>query len=294
MPENIYALLKRILNPFIFGNIIIALCAFSLFLETYLLLGVPLKVDGLSLLVFFATLSLYNLHRLLNYKRIRPEDYGIITGWSAKHRFTILMLAIIGAGGVAFFVFQTTLPVFAVLTALAVTSVLYELPLIRYGKKLHRLRNLWMYKSLMIVLAWSITTALLPAVNSGIPLTDYGVLLIILERVLFIFLIAVCFDARDIAFDKKDELKTIPIRYGMIFTQKLYKFVSILFALVCGVHYFLLEQRIGVGMAMLLSAAVTYFVISRTNPRRSDYYYLFVVDGMLVLQFLLVALLYAF
>lgn len=105
MPENIYALLKRILNPFIFGNIIIALCAFSLFLETYLLLGVPLKVDGLSLLVF-ATLSLYNLHRLLNYKRIRPEDYGIITGWSVKHRFTILMLAIIGAGGVAFLFFK--------------------------------------------------------------------------------------------------------------------------------------------------------------------------------------------
>ncbi len=290
MPENIYALLKRILNPFIFGNVIIALCAFSLFLETYLLLGVPLKLDGLSLLVFFATLSLYNLHRLLNYKRIRPEDYGLITAWSAKHWFTILMLAIIGAGGVAFFVFQTTLTVFAVLAALAATSVLYELPIIRYGKKFHRLRNLWMYKSLMIVLAWSVATALLPAVNAGIPLTDYGFLLIILERILFIFLIAVCFDARDIAFDAKDELKTIPIRYGMAFTQKLYKYISILFALVCTLHYFLLEQRFGVGLAMLLSAWATYFVVSKTNPRRSDYYYIFVVDGMLVLQFLLVAM----
>jgi hypothetical protein len=65
MPENLNELLKRIANPFIFGNIFISLCTLSLFLETSLLLGHSVEIDGLALLVFFATLFLYNFHRLM-------------------------------------------------------------------------------------------------------------------------------------------------------------------------------------------------------------------------------------
>jgi hypothetical protein len=115
MAENVTSILKRIANPFIFGNIFISACTLSLFLETYLQLGAPVTIDGLAMLVFFATLFLYNFHRLMGVRRIRPEDHGIITGWASKHRFSLFMLAIIGAGGVGFFVFQTSLTIFIVL-----------------------------------------------------------------------------------------------------------------------------------------------------------------------------------
>src|SRR5580765_5493867 len=115
MPYNWNDILKRIVNPFIFGNITISVCTLSLFLETYLQLGLPIRIDGLAFLVFFATLFLYNFHRLMGVRRINPDDYGIITGWSAKHRFTLFMLALIGLGGVGFFVFQTSLTIFFLL-----------------------------------------------------------------------------------------------------------------------------------------------------------------------------------
>ena len=159
-------ILKRIINPLIFGNIIISLCTLSLFLETYLQLGVPLKFDGLAALVFFATLFLYNFHRLMGIRRIKPEDHGIITGWAAKHQFTLFMLALIGAGGVAIFVFQTSLVIFMILVLLGAISMLYELPVVRHNQQFHRLRKPWIHKAFMITTVWALATVLLPAMET--------------------------------------------------------------------------------------------------------------------------------
>lgn len=290
MPENIFEYLKKFVHPVIFGSLFISLCASGLFLETYLLLDQRLKPDGLLFLVFFATLALYNLHRLLSYMYIKKEDYGLVTAWTARNWFSVLMFALIGTGGVAFFIFQMSLEIVAVLVLLGVLSFLYEFPIIRFRRYFHRLRNLWMFKIIMITVAWSVATALLPAMQAGISLTDYQVWLTFFERMLFVFLIAVCFDARDMEYDRKEGLSTIPIRFGMPFTLKLYSIICILFILVSVVHYMMLNHRIGTGLAMILSGGITYLIISRTYPRRSDYYYLFAVDGMLLLQFVLVAL----
>ncbi|MEP7128314.1 MAG: UbiA family prenyltransferase [Chitinophagales bacterium] len=291
MPENLNELIRRIINPLIFGNVIISLCAVTFLLETYILLGMPVYMDGLAFLVFFATLFLYNVHRLLSVSRIPPQDYGTITAWAAKHRFTLFMFSIIGAGGVAFFVFQTSLVIFGILIALGIISSLYELPLVRSTSRFRSLRNLWIHKAFMITTVWTLATAFLPAVNVEWPLFDYNLWLVLAERMLFIFMVALCFDARDIEFDRKEGLKTIPIRYGPAAIEKLYMVISGLLILVSGIHYFVLAHYYGTGVAMIVSTCITYLVISRTRTKQSDFYYLFLVDGMMILQFLLVLLL---
>jgi 4-hydroxybenzoate polyprenyltransferase len=140
----------------------------------------------------------------------------------------------------------------------------------------------------MITTVWGLATALLPAINSGIPITDYHVWLVVVERMLFIFLLALCFDARDVDFDKKDNMKTIPMLYGIERTELLYKVVSVLFFVIISLHYFLLDHYWGIGIAMAVSIVITYFTVAKTHPRKSDYYYMFIVDGMMVGQFVLV------
>lgn len=56
MPENLNELIRRIINPLIFGNVVISLCALAILLETYILLGMPVYMDGLAFLVFCNTL----------------------------------------------------------------------------------------------------------------------------------------------------------------------------------------------------------------------------------------------
>src|SRR6185503_17099335 len=216
MSETIKNILSEITDAIIFGNFFISICAASLVLETYLLLGHKPVFDGLTFFVFFSTLALYNFHRLIGIRRIKAEDRGLITGWAAKHQFMLLMFIVIGIGGSAFFVFQlfSKTQIFFTLIPLGVVSIFYELPLVKYNKQFARIRNLWMSKAFLIVVVWAITTALLPVMNIHFRLLNYNVMLMMMERLIFIFILALSFDARDVEFDRKDNLKTIPIVYG--------------------------------------------------------------------------------
>src|SRR6185295_8040916 len=225
MNETIKNILNEITDAIIFGNFFISVCAASLVLESYLLLGHRPVFDGLTFFVFFSTLALYNFHRLIGIRRIKEEDRGLITGWAAKHQFTLLMFTIIGIGGSGFFVFQlfSKTQIFFSLIPLATVSIFYELPLVKYHKQFERIRNLWMSKAFLIVVVWTITTVLLPAMNIHFRLLNYNVILVMVERLIFIFILALSFDARDVEFDRKDNLKTIPIVYGEEKTTQLYK-----------------------------------------------------------------------
>jgi len=284
-------ILRRFTDTIIFGNFFIAACAAGLVSETYVLLGYRPIFDGLTFFVFFSTLGLYNFHRLMGVRRIKPEDRGAITGWAAKHQFTLLMLVIIGLGGMGFFFFQLPVKIISVLVVLGTVSVFYELPLVKYNKRFERLRNLWLSKAFLITLVWAFTTALLPAIKANVSLADYSVWLIMIERIMFIFILALCFDARDVIFDRKDSIKTIPIVFGMEMTNRLYAIFSVLFFSLCLVHFLFLQTEWGTAIAMILSSGATYWVVSRTEPRRSDYYYMFLADGMMLLQFLLTLIL---
>ncbi len=287
MRYNLNGIVHRIANPFIFGSIIISFCTLSLYYQTYLQLGLPLAFDGTAIIVFSATLFLYNFHRLMGVRPILPENRGLITGWAAGHHFTLFLLALTGAIGVGIFIFQTSVTIFIILVILGLISLLYELPLVRYHHKFQRLRNLWVYKAFMITIVWTAATTVLPALNEYISMKRYDVWLIAAERMLFIFLLALCFDARDIDFDKKENLKTIPIRYGMGSTENLYKIIALAVVLTTSYHYFIISPNLRIGAAMICSILFTYFIVAKTSPRKSDYYYLFLVDGMMIVQFLL-------
>lgn len=290
MIKNIF---RQIADILIYGNFFIALCAASLVLETYILLGYPPVFDGLTLFVFFSTLALYNFHRLNGIRRIKAEDQGLITGWAARHRFTLLMLVIIGIGGAAFFIFQlVNRPrILLMLIPLFVVSVFYELPLVKYQREFARIRNLWLSKAFLITTVWAITTALLPALNIRFSLRDPDVWTVVIERLIFIFILALCSDARDVVFDRSDNLKTIPIVYGPKTTRELYKILSLWFFGITFIHYVILVHRWEIAIAMAVSCALTYMVVSKTNPRKPDYYYMFFADGMMLVQFVLTWLL---
>jgi len=290
MNETLRNILRELADALIFGSFFISFCAASLVLETYLLFGHKPVFDGLTFFVFFSTLALYNFHRLMGVRRIKAEDHGLITGWAAKHQFTLLMFFLIGIGGSGFFVFQlfSKTQIFFTLIPLAAISIFYELPLVKYNKQFERIRNLWMSKAFIIMAVWSITTALLPAMNIHYRLLNYNVLLVLLERLVFIFLLALSFDARDVEFDRRDNLKTIPVVYGEEQTMRLYRIFSILLFVLINVHYVVITQRWMIAIAMTLSCVLTYLAVSKSRPHKSDYYYMFIVDGMMLAQFLLI------
>ncbi|MEO5673920.1 MAG: UbiA family prenyltransferase [Chitinophagales bacterium] len=287
--ELLKSIFKKTVDSLIFGSFFISFCAAALVLETYIQLGHKPLIDALVFFVFFSTLALYNFHRLMGIRRIRPEDLGVITGWAAKHQFTLLMLTIIGTGGAGFFVFQLlgNLPIILMLIPLALISLFYELPIVKVQKRFQRLRNLWLSKAFLITAVWVVTTAVLPALHIHYSVHSYNVLLIVTERMIFIFILALCFDARDIEFDLREKLRTIPMVFGNKVTRKLYYLSAALLCAVAVFHYNIILHFHAMGIAMAASVLLTLLLVSNTQPRKSDYYYLFLVDGMMIVQFVL-------
>ena len=106
--------------------------------------------------------------------------------------------------------------------------------------------------------------------------------------------LAICFDARDIEFDKAEGLSTIPIRFGIDRLPKIYFQIISAFVILSVVQFgFLPAFRPGVLVAMIASGYITYRMIVNTHPRRHDLYYVVAVDGMMYAQFILVWLMNA-
>ena len=76
----------------VFTNVYVALCGAALTAATYPLLGEPARIDAPVLLVFFATLVVYNLDRLVE---PRPGD-SQHERWVERHRLPLWVLCCLG------------------------------------------------------------------------------------------------------------------------------------------------------------------------------------------------------
>jgi 4-hydroxybenzoate polyprenyltransferase len=172
-------------------------------------------------------------------------------------------------------------------------SLLYVLPVFK-GK---RLRDLPYLKIFLITGVWVSVCVALPALALGKAwwTTDA---IIAFEKAYFIFALTIPFDIRDRSWDAALGVKTIPLSMSEDVEQKSVEkpkklayfslILSFLMALVLVIaknYSFWTLFKIGV------SLIITYFIIKKTDDTKDDYFYLFYVDGMMILQSLIVILL---
>ena len=229
--------------------------------------------------VFFATLALYNLHSIvaLAGQKTKPHPRYRIVYEHLNVVKAITLLAIIGM-----VICAIGLPISLLLqiVLISVPSLLYILPIIA-GK---RLRDFSFLKIFMLAIIWALVTVLLPFDYFG---NDYdsrlGLLLI--ERAIFVFAIAIAFDIRDVEFDKTLEVKTIPIALGKFSSFLLAGMLLISWAIL--VHFIYLPlTAILLNLIALLSIGLIY----GAQKERPVCYYQILLDGTLLLQALIVSM----
>lgn len=283
-------LLKKFIDLILYGNFWIALGALGLTLQTQLILKGAFQLDNLAWFVFFATFLLYALHRIVGIMRLKDfleiERFSVIS----KFRLHIIFYAILASFGAIYFFFRLRWTVQLALVLPAILSLGYVLPL--FGNK-RRLRDFDQIKIYLIAVVWAFVTVLLPVIDFGFGRSS-AVILMILERAVFIFAITLPFDIRDLQVDDHGEVKTIPATIGIEKTKRL-AYASCGLALSLAVaNYWLnlydLKILIGLGISYLSSA----WLIAYSDVERHDYFYSGLMDGTLILQFLLVWGIYTF
>lgn len=268
----------------LFSNLFIAICAFGLVCQTYLLLNIPIKF-WLANLALLATFFIYNLDGLLPYKFNQNVVLSERKAWLAHHRRS-LMLGISVAGVIALYLFIRYGQVhhFWFIGHLVIISIFYSWRIIPQKNKAQiPLRNIPLVKVFLIAYVWSCVTVILPLLTIDKPLMSFNVGALFMRRFTFLFALTLVFDIRDYKKDIIMRTLTFPGLVGILLTKVLASVSLLIF----GVLSWFTETGPAL-ISLELSAILALLVVWFSNEKRSDYYFLILTDGTMLLQFLLV------
>lgn len=281
--------IEKLAGYFVFTNIFLSLCVTSLVFETYLILYGTIPSLHYPLFLFCSTLFLYSFHRVFRFgAREENEKLASRHLWVVEHRtlfFTVMALAAIGISiSILFFVRLSTL---FYLLPVAAISFAYTIPCIPAKGKWIRLRDIPGIKIFLISLVLGLTTVLLPILDKGdlLLLQKPEMIYVFFRRLLFIFAITIPFDIRDMEYDKVKGTKTIPLLVGIKGAKSLAILALGLFAGLTFFQYFSADQMdAAYPSALVISAFISGIAIWNAKESSSDYYYSFLLEGMMLAQ----------
>ncbi len=247
----------------------------------YLLQGHYAFFSAPALFLFFGTLFIYSAHRLYSLSK-----NGAASGYPYD-KFRSLLWANTSIGAVASVVCWYYLPGAArwqtlVPCALALAYILPVLP----AKK--RLRDVATLKIFLLSGCWSWLTVILPASAAGMGWSAVAFVMAI-GRAAFIFALCIGFDIRDQQRDKEAGVNTLPVKFGER-TAIAFAFMALLLSVFISILFtsasIYLESA---AYSMAISGVMALVLVAGSGQKnRNLFYFLFGVDGMMILQFLLV------
>ena len=283
------SLIKKIIDLILYGNFWIATAAMALTFQTQIILQGAFELTPLAWFVFFSTFLLYALHRIVGILRLKDfleiERYSVIN----QFRHHIIYYAIAAAIGAVYFFFRLDQKVQLALIIPAILSLGYVFPF--FGKK-RRLRDFDQIKIYLIALVWSFVTVLLPFIESG-QSWNLSIILLFIERALFIFAITLPFDIRDLQVDDHSDVKTIPAMIGVIKTKQLAYIILAFTMMLILINYSLFFYDFSIFLGLGVSILSTAWLISFSKVDQHDYFYSGVLDGTMLLQFIFVWIAYS-
>lgn len=280
-PGKFYRYLQSLIRMMIYGSVFISLCTVALCIETSYQLDIPLNSFPFYLVVFCATLGQYNIHYFI--KRTANPDSDRFW-WSAGHRGVHFIFNLIGAVGLITGLLHLGIKHLLALGFIMAITVLYSFPLLPFPHK-KRLKDFGLLKIAVLSFVWTLITVWFPVVNLGRITPAFMV--VFAGRFVFMFALCLAFDIRDKSSDETEAIRTLPVVLGI---KSCYQII--LLALVGFVALAIWEFRISLQFmqlnALIISALATYFMIEYSRKNASDMVYLAGIDGMMLLQALLV------
>lgn len=271
----------KCINWLLYSHTFIALCAVAMTLQTTYLLPKISTSSTLLGLVFFSTLAIYALHRLVSARKLGDalsiERFSIIKTYQ-HHIWGYTIVGVIGTG-VCFLWLPWRLK--AALLVPGLLSLGYVLPF--FGKQRLRLRDVHYLKIFLIAGVWAYVTVVLPAIEQS--LAWERILPIALERALFIFMITLPFDLRDVHLDAHHAVKTLPTRMGTSSTLYLATIIGILWSILIGCLYPAPST-----WGLWASGIYAWGLVCYAPNVNHDYYYTGLIDGTMLVQFGMVVL----
>ena len=220
------------------------------------------------------TFLLYNYHRVFRFS---------INEWKAWLISRSAILPIILTILSIYLLLDHNSKIYAPLSLALLGCLLYFVPILERRTK--TFRELTWIKIFLIGFVFSIITIVIPAMSASYSWVE--ILLMGLARMLFISVLALAFDIGDMLSDEETNTTTLPNKMGI----KYAKWVGTLLIFIASMIEIYLANAFIIEFPALMIMMITYFfswiVLLKSSTSRSKYFYLFVVDGLIGLPFLL-------
>ena len=177
--------------------------------------------------------------------------------------------------------FLTKLPIVFIinLIPLGLISIGYTIPITKQGK---RLRDFDFIKVFLIAIVWAYIASVNIAIGHNTSLVI--IVLLFLEKFLFVMSITLPFDVRDIDIDSQRNLTTIPHKIGV---RNTYNTAYLLLSgglITTFIIFVLLEINLLYLIAIMFSYSFTLFAIMVSKNKTSDYYFSGLLDGTFIVR----------
>ncbi len=257
---------------------------------TYLLLRQPINLHVVGLLGT-ATLFLYNFSMVLSRPAGGINSPHRRSRWIFSHFRLIQAITVLSAVSLIPFALQLSPGGFGLLCGTGLVALFYGLPVFKGNRQSHGLRGIPGAKLFIIALVWTISCVCLPLVeiqNAGETVSSADFFLLAAKRFLFITAITIPFDIRDFFQDRKFQLKTIPVLFGV---EKANRVCQLLMALHVMLLLLYIDKMDLPAIGLIAVTILASWLIFKSKWEKNEYYYFFFLDGTLLLQFLSVFLL---
>lgn len=273
-------------NFLVYSNLWIAFGAVCMTILSIQQLNFP-AYPSTKLLFFIgsATIVIYQLARLVGLKSMSPASRSKL---QAKKQEIALLISVFVCSGVTLTLFWSLTFYQQLLMLISgLISVLYTFPLVPYKQSYSRLRDVNGLKIGLIALIWMASTVLLPLLQA----TNHWnalyvpIILLCIERFLFIFAITLPFDIRDVKYDVEQDLQTIPISLGIEKTKQLAHGLLVACMLLQFIIFFMIDGNVILLISTFLVYLLAILLVSNATTQQTDKYYTALIDGLLVLHF---------
>ena len=277
-------LVKRVVEGLLYSNIFIGICAVALTFTNQLTVGTEIHFDHNCWFIFASTIFTYT------YLKVTSSSQNVYhtthRDWAAEHvqlSRNILLVSLI-ATVCFFFLLDRNVKITVVILA-AVTGF-YGFIQIPFTKPKIKLRDLGLLKTIFVAIVWSVTTVIVPLQNDAIE--PQMMVFLLLRRFLFILALTMVFEIKDQEGDKENGLKTLPTAIGISNTKLFAQIILFVLMGLITIQYFFFDVPLSNMLAVNLSLLVSIFCIQPVNEETPDNWYYFVLDGMMIVQFIFV------
>ncbi len=264
--------LKHLLNFYLNASIHVALSVYALTRITEDYFEIPYH-ENLDYFIFFGTITGYNFIKYA----------GVAKFYHMSLTKSLRLIQIFSFFCFCLFVYygwQLSFDTLWLFAPFGLLTVLYIVPFLGGFQK--NLREISYLKIFIVAGVWAGVTVLIPVLSSGGEV-DSRLILSSVQRLLFIIVLILPFEIRDMELDFKD-IKTLPQKIGIPQTKK-FGFALLLFVLTLE---FIITESLHFRNISLVVSFVLLFFLMRSKRDQSKYYSALWVEFIPVFWWILV------